>query len=85
LVTLPEHTIIETIKQAEDGNGIIVRFYECNRQRGHVTLTTNFPLSQAFITNLLEDNQAELALDNAHQMTLTVKPFQIVTVRLIPQ
>ena len=37
--------IIETIKRAEDGNGYIVRFYESQRRRGHVTLTAAFSLS----------------------------------------
>ncbi len=83
LVTLSPNTVIETIKQAEDGNGVIVRFYECNRQRGEVTLRTGFPLQAASLTNLLEDDQKELEVNDT-RVNLNVKPFQIVTLRLIP-
>ena len=75
--------VIETIKQAEDGNGIIVRFYECQRRRGRVTLTTGFPLQQAWQTNLLEDNQTALTPDG-NSISLFVRPYQIVTLRLVP-
>jgi alpha-mannosidase len=75
--------VIETIKQAEDGNGIIVRLYESQRQRGPVTLTTGFPLDSAWRTNLLEENQAPLNA-TSRQVSLFVKPYQIVTLRLVP-
>jgi alpha-mannosidase len=75
--------VIETIKMAEDGNGVIVRFYESQRQRGSVTLTTSFDLAQAWQTNLLEENQEKLE-PNGNQVTVSVTPFQIVTVRLLP-
>ena len=35
-IQAPNNVIVETIKAAEDGNGTIVRLYECNRQRGRV-------------------------------------------------
>jgi len=83
LVTLPDHLIIETVKRAEDGNGIIVRCYECNRQRGWVTLTAGFPLQAAAITNLLEADQTALLVEG-QSVQLYVTPFQIVTLRLVP-
>ena len=75
--------VIETIKAAEDGDGLIVRLYEAQRQRGTVTLTAAFPLEAAWRTNLLEANQAALAVDG-QSVTLDFTPFQIVTVRLSP-
>ena len=39
LFSVSGSAIIETIKGAEDGRGVIVRLYECGRQRGTVTLT----------------------------------------------
>ncbi len=75
--------VVETIKQAEDGNGIIVRMYECQRRRGPVTLTTGFRLQRAWRTNLLEENQAPLDVAG-HQVRFFVKPYQIVTLRLVP-
>ena len=75
--------VIETVKQAEDGRGIIVRLYDSQRQRGPVTLTTAFAVGEAWQTNLLEEDQAALVVDG-HQVQLFVKPYEIVTVRLMP-
>ena len=75
--------VIETVKQAEDGKGIIVRFYESQRQRGPVTLTTGFDLAGAWRTNLLEENQAALE-PSGNRVTLSVRPYEIVTLRLVP-
>jgi len=74
--------VIETVKQAEDGNGVIVRLYESQRQRCPVTLTTGFDLADAWHTNLLEENQTALTLDG-NNVTLFVKPYEIVTLRLV--
>ncbi len=75
--------MIETVKQAEDGQGIIVRFYESQRRRGPVTLTTGFPLRAAWHTNLLEHNEHEVTV-HGQQVTLAVHPYEIVTLRLLP-
>ncbi len=75
------NVVIETLKQAEDGDGVIVRLYECQRKRGHVTLTAGFELSEAWRTGLLEQNQDALPCAK-HKVTFDIKPYQIVTLRL---
>ncbi|MCB0074822.1 MAG: hypothetical protein KDE20_25325 [Caldilineaceae bacterium] len=70
------------MKQAEDGRGIIVRGYECNRQRGWLTFTTRFPIAEAHLCNLLEETMESVAVDGT-ELKLYVKPFQIVTLRLV--
>ncbi|MCB8968760.1 MAG: alpha-mannosidase, partial [Ardenticatenaceae bacterium] len=82
LLHVPDNIVIETIKQAEDGNGVIVRFYECNRQRGLVTLQAGFALEGAYLCNLLEENEAAL-LVTGNEVQLEIRPFQIVTLRLL--
>jgi alpha-mannosidase len=77
------NVIIETVKQAEDGQGVIVRLYESQRRRGEVTLTTAFPLAGAARVNLLEETQAEL-LPMGNRVTFSLRPYEIVTLRLIP-
>jgi len=78
------NVIIETVKQAEDGQGLIVRLYENERCRGPVTVRAGFPLRAAHRCNLLEENVAELQpVDN--RVTLDVVPYQIVTLRLTPE
>jgi len=79
-----QNIVIETIKRAEDGNGVIVRFYESQRQRGDVVLTTAFPIAKAEIVNLLEETQTEIPAEG-NSVKLHVTPYQIVTLRLIPK
>jgi alpha-mannosidase len=74
--------VVETVKQAEDGDGIIVRLYESQRRRGPVTLSVGFDLTKAWRTDLLEENQATLEL-NGNSITLSLKPYEIVTLRLV--
>jgi len=74
--------VIETIKWAEDGDGLIVRFYESQRQRGEVTLTTSFPIARAERVNIIEEKQADLSPDG-HSVSLFVTPYQIMTLRLV--
>lgn len=78
-----DHVVVETIKRAEDGNGIIVRLYECHRKRGNVTLTTSFDIGSAAITNLLEENEQNLT-PGGRQVSFPIKPYQILTLRLVP-
>jgi alpha-mannosidase len=69
--------VVETVKRAEDGNGIIVRLYESQRRRGTVKFTMGFPLKSAHRTNLLEDNQEVVGVDG-NTISLYVKPYEIV-------
>jgi alpha-mannosidase len=77
------NVVIETVKQAEDGRGLIVRLYESQRQRGPVTVTAGFPLAAAWRTNLLEEAQAEVPVEG-NSVAFPVKPYEIVTLRLAP-
>jgi alpha-mannosidase len=76
------NVVIETIKRAEDGQGYIVRLYECMRRRGPITLSLGFEAQAAWRTNLLEENEAALPL-LGRQLSLVIKPYEIVTLRLI--
>ena len=75
--------VVETVKRAEDGDGIVVRLYESQRRRGTVTLTTGFEVAEAWRTNLLEDNEAALEA-SGNSVELSVRPYEIVTLRLVP-
>ena len=78
----PPNIIIETIKQAEDGDGIIVRLYESQRKRGQVQVRAGFAVEAAWETNLLEENESKLSVEN-DSIQLNLKPYQIMTIRLM--
>jgi alpha-mannosidase len=77
------NVVIETIKQAEDGNGLIVRLYESQRSRGPVTLRTGFNLASASSTDLLEHDRSNLK-NSAREVYFDLLPYQILTLRLVP-
>ena len=76
------HCRYQDTERAEDGNGLIVRFYESQRRRGNVTLTCAFPLRHVQKVNLLEEEQ-ETLIPDGNQVTLFVKPYEIVSLRLV--
>ena len=75
------NVIIETIKHAEDGDGIIVRLYESQRKRGQVQVKFGGAVDSAWVTNLLEENESALSVEN-DSILLNLKPYQIVTLRV---
>ncbi len=77
------HVVIETVKRAEDGRGLILRLYESQRRRGPVTITAGFPLAAAWRCDLLERDREPLPCED-HRVTLFINPYQILTLRLTP-
>jgi alpha-mannosidase len=77
------NVVIETVKQAEDTRGMIVRLYENERARGTVVLRAGFPLQAAYRCNLLENDEAELSVQE-NEVRFEITPYQIVTLRLLP-
>lgn len=75
------NVVIETVKMAEDGDGIIVRLYESHRKRGQVAVRFAFAVENAWETNLLEENQAALRVEH-DSILLDLKPYQIMTMRV---
>ncbi|WP_405683498.1 alpha-mannosidase [Streptomyces sp. NBC_00057] len=75
---------VESVKLAEDRSGdVIVRLYESAGGRADTTLRVGFPVVQARITDLLERPLHE-ADTGEHGLVLSLRPFQILTVRLTP-
>ena len=75
------NVIIETIKRAEDGDGLIVRLYESQRKRGSVQIRFGRAMAAAWTTNLLEENESALQVDQ-DSIQLNLRPYQIVTLRV---
>jgi alpha-mannosidase len=75
------NVVIETVKQAEDGAGLIVRLYESQRCHHKVTLRVGFALARVWRTDLLENPQEELT-PFENQVQFELRPYQIVTLRL---
>ncbi len=75
--------VLETIKPAEDGRGLVARLYQSQRRRSRVRLRAGFPVRSASLCSLLEKEEAPLNVADG-QVELEFGPFQIRTVRLVP-
>jgi alpha-mannosidase len=78
--------VVEVVKAAEDGSGEpVVRVYEAVGSRATATLTFRGDVGEVLVVDLLEDERDDLppvpiAADGA-QVTITLTPFQIATLR----
>ncbi|MDQ2887406.1 MAG: alpha-mannosidase [Chloroflexota bacterium] len=77
------HVVVETVKPAEDRNGLIVRLYEAHNQRGGGTLSFATRLRSVQACNLLEEPLADIAVQG-NSFSFEVKPFEIKTFRVHP-
>lgn len=77
-----DNIIIETVKPAEKGDGIIVRLYDCENSLTKATLTfAEGMLESVEECNLMEEKEADIeACGNS--FTVSVKPYEIKTYRV---
>ena len=73
--------IIDAFKQAQDGNGIILRMYEAEGK--HTNATVKLPFSGIKVTacNLMEENENEIPA-NSDSFSFTLKPFEVTSFRI---
>lgn len=76
------NVVLETVKKAEDGDGVILRMYECENARTPVTLTFNRPFASAESCNCLEEPDGEPVKVDGNKVSFLVKPFEIKTIRI---
>lgn len=73
------YVVLDTVKPAEDGIGIVLRFYESAGGREKVTLKWPYALKKAYLSNALEEQGEELSAAEG-QMELNFAPYEIITV-----
>ena len=73
--------VLDTIKRAEDGDGLVLRLYEAHGGRGTARVRLDLPWTDASRCNLLEDDGAELAVEG-RELVVPYNPFEIVSVRV---
>ena len=76
------NVVLITWKMAEDGEGTVLRFVEVSGKESSVEVQTPLlDLQSAWMSDALERKQGALSV-SPHGFGFSVKPFQIVTVRL---
>lgn len=76
-----KNVVLETVKQAEDGCGTVVRMYESENARTKVNLTVPETVKTAYVTNLMEQIEQELPVVDG-KVSFTIKPYEIMTILL---
>ncbi|HEV7862399.1 MAG TPA: glycoside hydrolase family 38 C-terminal domain-containing protein, partial [Acidimicrobiia bacterium] len=89
----PEHSlvacdhdgfVVETVKTADDGRGLIVRGYEALGGRRQVRLRPGVACTGVVRTDLLERDGEPIPVEADGMIALVVRPFELVTLRLLP-
>jgi alpha-mannosidase len=82
-----EAVVVSAVKLADDRSGdVVVRLYESRGARAGATLSPGFPLAASTAADLLERPLADEAQQQVDdQVRLTLRPFQILTLRLTPE
>jgi alpha-mannosidase len=81
LHTPTEHIVVETVKVAANGDGIIVRLYEAHNQRGPVELSFERAVASAEETDMLERGSTALAVEG-NSVRLSIRPYEVKTLRV---
>lgn len=78
------HVVVDTVKPAEDGDGLIVRVYDCANQRGQVGLRFAYPVVAATPVNLLEEPDAAISAPtlDGDRVRFELLPFQVRSFRV---
>jgi len=82
LTITPGNLVLSAIKQAEDGTGIIIRFYNTTEEPVSGTLEFFRPLKKGWKTNLNEEESEELKIIEDRKVTLPVKSFEVITMKI---
>jgi alpha-mannosidase len=80
---VPENVVLTAVKKAEDGNGLILRFYEWAGKNTDVQVTLPAGATGAAIVNLMEHSDGSpLAITGGNQISMPIHPFEISTLRV---
>jgi alpha-mannosidase len=80
----PPDLQITTIKQAEDGNGYIIRLFNPLPDRIDASLEFGRTVSGGYITSAVEENRNSISV-NENSISLSVGGFDITTIRVLIQ
>ena len=78
----PGNLVLTALKKTEDGNGLLLRFYEWAGQSGNAMVTIPAGASSAQLTNLMEQPLGTELSVNGNQVVVPFHPFEIVSFRV---
>lgn len=79
-----ENIFIEAVKEAEDNEALIVRLYDAYDTTTKANVKFGFPVAWAETASILEESLERIDVTD-NTVELTVKPFEIVTLKVYPR
>ena len=73
-----ENVIVEVVKKQLDGDGTVIRLYECYGARTDVTLTLDRVPESVKRVNMLEEEAGDVQAEG-RQIRFTLRPYEIET------
>jgi alpha-mannosidase len=80
--TSPNHVVLTAMKKTEDGDGLLLRFYEWAGKADTVTLKLPAGAGSAWETNLMEVPDGDALAVKQGELIVGIKPYEIKTVRV---
>lgn len=84
--TSHSNVMLETIKQAEDGDGWIVRMYETDNALTRASLFWNRPIASVEECSCIEEEKCSGVFvpmtEGGYEIPFTIKPYEIKTFRI---
>ena len=76
------NVIVDAVKRAQDGGGVILRMYEAEGKRGDVTVTLPRAVQSVTENNLMEEPAEGALTHEADRFTFAINPFEVRTFRV---
>jgi alpha-mannosidase len=78
----PPNLILTALKKSEDGNQVVLRFYEAEGYLSDARIELPRAIRSAWRTSLIEENQESLAPNADGSLSLKIQPWEITTLKL---
>ena len=78
----PSNVVLDTVKKAEVGDDVILRFYESLGYRGPVKITFSEKAKRVWECNLVEREEKRVSLVDGREVVFPFSPYEIKTVRV---
>jgi alpha-mannosidase len=77
-----QNVVLTALKKTEDGDGLLLRFFEWGGLEGKVSITVPANATSARLTNLMEEPSGSAIPVTGGKFVVPVHPFEIVSVRV---
>lgn len=81
--TNPLNVLILTLKYSEEGEDLIIRLWEtCGKETKTKIKLPFLTVTEAYLTNAVEEEEEEIQVVDNNTVTLTLKPFRVATIKV---